>query len=116
MSAYLGAYELRFLMKEIITGQFQYFPLVWMFHNNSNHFAPITKSLGFKREPFEYRMTIILPPLSYVALLEKDISVTIHHKNLQLLMTKNFKIDNNSNPCYMYNSLRIRLKTHCQPT
>ena len=33
MSAYLGTDKLRVLMRAFVTSQFQYCPLVWMFHS-----------------------------------------------------------------------------------
>ena len=38
---------------------------------------------------------------SFESLLEKDTSVTIHQKNVQLLMTEMFKTINNLNPSFM---------------
>ena len=38
---------------------------------------------------------------SFATLLEKDRSVTIHEKNMQLLMTEMFKTINNLNPSFM---------------
>ena len=38
---------------------------------------------------------------SFESLLEKDRSVTIHQKNVQLLMTEMFKTINNLNPSFM---------------
>ena len=95
MSAYLGTDKLRLLMKAFVTSQFQYCPLVWMFHSrrmNSkiNRLHERALRIAYK----DYTST-------FVALLEKDKSVTIHQKNLQLLMIEMFKTANNSNPSFM---------------
>ena len=95
MSAYLGTDKLRLLMKAFVTSQFQYCPLVWMFHRRKmnskiNGLHGRALQIAYK----DYNST-------FIALLEKDKSVTIHQKNLQLLMIEMFKTANNSKPSFM---------------
>ena len=95
MSAYLGTDKLRLLMRAFVTSQFQYCPLVWMFHsrkmnNKINRLHERALRIAYK----DYTS-------SFVSLLEKDRSVTIHQKNVQLLMTEKFKTKNNLNPSFM---------------
>ena len=85
MSAYLGTDKLRLLMRAFVTSQFQYCPLVWMFHsrkmnNKINRLHERALRIAYK----DFCS-------SFATLLEKDRSVTIHEKNLQLLMTEIFK-------------------------
>ena len=95
MSAYLGTDKLRLLMRAFVTSQFQYCPLVWMFHsrkmnNKINRLHERALRIAYK----DFCS-------SFATLLEKDRSVTIHEKNLQLLMTEMFKTINNLNPIFM---------------
>ena len=95
MSAYLGTDKLRVLMRAFVTSQFQYCPLVWMFHsrkmnNKINRLHERALRIAYK-DFFS----------SFATLLEKDRSVTIHERNLQLLMTEMFKTINNLNPIFM---------------
>ena len=95
MSAYLGTDKLRLLMRAFVTSQFQYFPLVWMFHS---------RKMNNKINRLDERALRIAYKdfcSSFATLLEKDRSVTIHEKNLQLLMTEMFKTINNQSPTFM---------------
>ena len=89
MSEYLGTDKLRLLMRAFVTSQFQYCPLVWMFHS---------RKMNNKINRLHERALRIADKdfcSSFATLLEKDRSVTIHEKNLQLLMTEMFKTINN---------------------
>ena len=71
MSAYLGTDNLRRLMKAFATSQFQYCPLVWMFHSRKmshkiNRLLARAVTIAYK----DFASTI-------VALLEKDTTVII---------------------------------------
>ena len=74
--------KLRLLMRAFVTSQFQYCPLVWMFHsgkmnNKINRLHERALRISHKDHTS-----------SVVSLLEQDRSAAIHQKNLQLLMTK----------------------------
>ena len=75
----------RTLMNSFITSQFGYCPLTWMFHS---------RGLNNKINSIHERAWRII----YKQLLEKDNSVSIHHRNLQALATEMFKISNNLSP------------------
>ena len=95
MSAYLDTDKLRLLMRAFVTSQFQYCPLVWMFHS--------TKMNSKINRLHERALRIAYKDYSssFATFLEKDRSVTIHEKNMQLLMTEMFKTINNLNPSFM---------------
>ena len=56
-------------MKAFITSQFSYCPLIWMFHSRN-----------------------------FSELLDLDISVTVHQKDLQVLVTEIYKVKNGIAP------------------
>ena len=77
------------MMKSFITSQFVYCSLVWIFHSrslndnmNSIHERALRTVYGDKTSTFQQ-------------LLEKDNSVSIHHRNVQTLATEMFKISKN---------------------
>ena len=95
MSTYLGTDKLRLLVRAFVTSQFQYCPLVWMFHsrkmnNKINRLHERALRIAYK----DYTS-------SFVSLLEKHRYVTIYQKNVQLLMAEILKTTNNSNPSFM---------------
>ena len=76
------------LMKAFITSQFSYCPLIWMLHSRtlSNRINNI--------QEWALRLTYKDKQPSFKELLEKDNSVTDHHKNLQVLVTEIFNVRN----------------------
>ena len=76
----------RTIMKSFVTSQFGYCPLIWMFHN---------RRLNNKIDSIHERALRITYQdhiSTFQELLNKDNSVSIHHRNLQALATKMFKI------------------------
>ena len=76
-------------MKAFITSQFGYCPLIWMFHSralnnkiNSIHERALRITYNDRTSTFE-------------ELLNKDNSVSIHHRNLQVLVTELYKVKSN---------------------
>ena len=76
-------------MKAFITSQFSYCPLIWMIHSRTltNRINNIHKRA--------LRLTYEDNKSSFKHLLEKDHSVTVHHKNVEVLVTEIFKVKNN---------------------
>ena len=75
--------EQKVLMEAFITSQFRYFPLIWML-------LSWTLSNRIKQ------------------LLEKDHSVTVPHKNLQVLVTEIFKVKNSLGPDFMKDVFELK--------
>ena len=75
-------------MKAFITSQFSYCPLIWMLH------SPTLNNRINNIHEKALRLTYKDNQSSFKQLLEKDHSVTVHHKNLQGLVTEIFKIKN----------------------
>ena len=94
ISPYMDQSKLRTLMRAFITSQFQYCPLIWMFHSRQ-----LNKKIN-KIQGRALRITYKDAESTYSELLEKDCAVTIHTKNLQLLMTEMYKTKNGLNPSF----------------
>ena len=82
-------------MKAFITSQLSYCPLIWMLHSK-------TLNNGIKNiHERALKLTYKGNKFSFKQLLEKDHSVTVHYKNLQVLDTEIFKVKNNLAPDIM---------------
>ena len=73
-------------MKSFVTSQFGYCPLIWMFH--SRRLNNKINSIHERALRITYQDHIS----TFQELLNKDNSVSIHHRNLQALATEMFKI------------------------
>ena len=85
----------RILMKSFFESQFEYCPLVWMCHS---------KTLNNRINSLHYRALRLIyndESLSFYELLNKDGSVTIHHRNSQKLGIEMYKTKNNFSPITM---------------
>ena len=92
ISKYLKEDKLKIIMKTFIQSQFNYCPLVWMFHN---------RTLNHKIHKLHERALRLFykdEDLTFQELLNKDNSVTIHHKNLQRLAVEMYQLKNNLSP------------------
>ena len=79
-------------MKTFIESQFNYCPLVWMFHN---------RTLNDKINKLQERALRLVykdDDLTFQQLLEKNKSFTIHERNLQKLAIEMYKVKNNLSP------------------
>ena len=79
-------------MKTFVESQFNYCPLVWMFHNRTlnnkiNRMHERALRIVYKNED-----------LSFHELLNLDCSATIHQRNLRKLATEMYKIKNDLSP------------------
>ena len=97
VSIYMTTNKLRILMKAFIESQFGYCPLIWMFHsrtlnNTINRIHERALRIVYK----DHNST-------FQELLNKDDSVSIHHRNLQKLVTEMYKVKHNLSPVIMNN-------------
>ena len=72
------------IMKAFIESQFGYCPLVWMFHSRS-----LNNNINRIHER-SLRITYNDKSSSFQNLLEKDNSVTLHHRNIKILATEKY--------------------------
>ncbi len=95
ISVYMEPDKLKLLMKTFVMSQFSYCPLVWMFHdrnlnNEINKIHERALRIAYKDDVS-----------SFEDLLKIDNSVTVHQRNLQLLMVEIYKTKFNLNPAFM---------------
>ena len=76
ISPYMDQSKLRNLMRAFITSQFQYCPLIWMFHSRQ-----LNQKIN-KIQERALRITYKDTESTFSELLQKDCAVTIHAKNL----------------------------------
>ena len=100
ISHYMDLNKCRNLMKAFITSQFSYCPLIWMFHS---------RSLNNKiNQIYERALRLVYQNnLSFSELLDLDNSVTVHQKNLQVLVTEICKVKNGISPDIIKNIFEL---------
>ena len=81
IALYMCLEKRKTVMTAYIISQFGYYPLVWMFHLSLHERA--------LRITYDDRLS------SFKDMLKKDNSVSIHHRNIQVLATAMFKVKNN---------------------
>ena len=82
----------RTLMNAFFTSQFSYCPLVWMYRGRTNNNKMNRLHDRYLRIVYNDKQS------SFNELLEKDDSVSIHMRNIQILATKIYKLVNNLLP------------------
>ena len=87
--SFLTIEKRRLLMKAFIESQFNYCPLVWMFHSRKLH------NKINKIHERSLRIVYNDDSSSFEELLSKDNSVSIHHRNIQSLAIEMYKSKNN---------------------
>ena len=92
ISKFLCEEKLRLIMKTFVESQFNYCPLIWMFHS---------RKLNTKINKLHERALRIVykdENLTFQQLLEKDNSFTIHERNLQKLAIEMYKVKHSLSP------------------
>ena len=103
----------RIIMKAFIESQFNYCPLIWMFHSRKlNNKINRIHERGLRVAYGDYSST-------FEDLLKQDESFTIHEKNLQRLVTEMYKTKNNLAPTFMKNVFQDScndINLRCKPS
>ena len=92
----------RILMNAFFDSQFNYCPLIWMFHS---------RNLNNKINRLHQRCLRVVyndKTSSFEQLLENDNSVSIHHRNIQTLAIEMYKVTNGLSPEIMNEIFQIR--------
>ena len=95
ISKYLSQDKLKIIMKTFIQSQFNYCPLVWMFHSRT-----LNNKIN-KLQERALRLVYKKDNLTFAELLDLDNSVTVHQRNLQKLATEMYKAQNQISPIPM---------------
>ena len=90
IAPYMNIQNRRTIMKSFVTSQFSYCPLIWMFHSRR-----LSKNIN---SIHERTLKITYNASTFQELLSKDNSVSIHHRNLQVLATEMFKTHRGLSP------------------
>ena len=92
IAGYVDFAKRRLIMKAFITSQFGYCTLIWMFHSRAlnNKISSIHERA--------LRITYNDRTSTFEELLNKDNSVSIHHRNLPVLITELYKVKGNMAP------------------
>jgi len=96
----------KLLMNAFFTSQFNYCPLVWMCHSRKNN-----RKINRLHERC-LRIIYNDKQSTFNELLEKDGSVSIHIKNIQILATEMFKMSKGLSPPIMENVFTLREENH----
>ena len=104
VSRYLSRDKLKLLMKAFISSQFNYCPIIWMFHN---------RTLNNKINKLHERALRLYKndDLTFQELLVMDNSVTVHETNLQRLAIEMFKAKNKI-PLFPFKNYSKNMKIH----
>ena len=95
ISGYMDSSKKRTIMKAFITSHFSYCPLVWMFHSRE-----LNNKINRIHER-SLRLVYSDKTSTFQELLDKDKSVSVHHKNIQVLATEIYKTVNGLAPTIM---------------
>ena len=95
ISHLMNADKLKVVMKAFIQSQFEYCPLIWMFHSRTLNNR--INRLHERALRIAYKDSIS----SFKELLFQDKSFCIHHRNLQKLAIEMYKVKNNLSPSFM---------------
>ena len=99
---YMELTKRRILMNAFFDSQFKYCPLIWMFHS---------RNLNNEINRLHERCLRVIyndKTSSFEKLLEKNNSVSIHHRNIQTLAIEMYKVTNGLSPEIMNKMFQIR--------
>ena len=106
LSPYLDINKKKTMYTTMVKSQLNYCPLVWMFcPRRSNNIINKVQERAL-RIPYNDQLT------DFKSLLSNHNEITIHQRNLQVLMTEIYKIINHIAPPIMSSLFEIRENTH----
>ena len=106
VTRYMGIAKKRILMNAFFISQFSYCPPVWMCHSRTNNSKINRLHERCLRIVYNDKQS------SFNELLEKDGSVSIHMRNIQILATERHKLINNLSPTNMNRVFKLNSDSH----
>ena len=106
LTNYMDLPKKRLLLNAFFKAQFNYCPIVWMFHSRS-----LNKEINRLHERC-LRIIYNDKHSSFDELLEKDNSVSIHHNNIHSLAIEMYKVANGISPEIMKDVFKTRNNMH----
>ena len=120
IAPFLDKRKRKLLMNAFFKYQFSYCPLSWMFHSRTFSYCPLSwtfysRTLNNKINRLHercLRITYNDNTSPFVDLLEIDNSVSVHHRNIQVLATELYKFVNGLSPklvsdCFKLNNMTV---------
>ena len=106
VASYKNISKRRIFMNAFFKSQFSYCPFVWMCHSRANN--------GKINRLHEHCLRIIYSDnqSSFETLLEKDGSISVHNRNLQILASETYKIKNDLSPVIVTELFEQRNEQH----
>ena len=101
IAPFININKRRILMNSFFRSQFNYCPLIWMCHNRTNN-----RKINRLHERC-LRIIYNNKQSSFIKLLEKDNSVSIHQRKLQILAIEMFKVSNGLSPVLMNDIFKL---------
>ena len=102
IAPFININKRRIFMNSFFRSQFNYCPLIWMCHSRTNN-----RKINRLHERC-LRIIYYEKQSSFIKLLEKDNSVSIHQRNLQILAIEMFKVSNGLSPVLMNDIFKLR--------
>ena len=102
IAPFINLNKRRILMNSFFRSQFNYCPLIWMCHNRTNN-----RKINRLHERC-LRIMYNDKQSSFIELLKKDNSVSIHQRKLQVLAIEMFKVSNGLSPVLMNDIFKRR--------
>ena len=106
LTPYMELGKKRMLVNAFFISQFHYCPVIWMLHS---------RALNNKINRLHERCLRIIyndKISTFKELLEKGVSVSIHHRNIQAQATEMYKVANGMSPEKMNEIFQLREKSH----
>ena len=102
IAPFININKRRILMNSFFRSQFNYCALIWMCHSRTNN-----RKINRLHERC-LRIIYNDKQSSFIKLLEKDNSVSIHQRNLQILAIEMFRVSNGLSPVLMNDIFKLR--------
>ena len=96
----------RILINSFFNSQFNYCPVIWMFHR------PALNNKINRLHKHCLRTIHNDKTSTFNELLERDYSVSLHYRNIQALATEMFKVANGMSPVIMNEIFQLREESH----